>query len=62
VREPPAKILVKEFIDIDLDIIGWYAFGHHHPQNFMAAVAQYVSLDELFRISMYPLMSYSETE
>lgn len=31
-------ILLKSFIDLYLDLSGWYTFGHHDPQTFLDAV------------------------
>jgi hypothetical protein len=34
-----SAIELQWYIDIYLDVEGWFAFGHHHPQTFVAAVA-----------------------
>ena len=33
-------IAIASFIDFSLDIVGWYAVGHHQPQPFLSAIAQ----------------------
>lgn len=33
-----SKIVLKSFIDLYLDLAGWYAFGHHDPQAFLDAI------------------------
>jgi hypothetical protein len=32
------KLTIKKFIDLDLDVIGWYTIGHHHSEQFIAEV------------------------
>ncbi|QYO63943.1 hypothetical protein [Leptolyngbya sp. 7M] len=34
------SIQLKHFIDLDLDIAGWYAWGHHSAEDFLAAVVE----------------------
>ncbi|WNZ27016.1 hypothetical protein HJG54_29295 [Leptolyngbya sp. NK1-12] len=33
-------IQLKHFIDLDLDIAGWYAWGHHSAEDFLAVVVE----------------------
>ncbi|GFE69703.1 hypothetical protein [Chroococcus sp. FPU101] len=35
-----SQIVLKPFIDLYLDLAGWYAFGHHDPQAFLDAVVK----------------------
>jgi hypothetical protein len=37
----PPRIDVRGFIDLDSDIVGAYAVGHHPPASFLAAVRQF---------------------
>lgn len=34
------QIVLKEFIDTDLDVLGWFAPGHHNIEAFLANVAK----------------------
>lgn len=34
------EIVPKRFIEIELDVAGWYAPGHHHPKDFISAIAR----------------------
>lgn len=33
-------IQLKRFVNLELDISGWYAMGHHDPEDFLAAVVE----------------------
>ncbi|HAX89145.1 MAG TPA: hypothetical protein DCY91_23485 [Cyanobacteria bacterium UBA11370] len=33
-------INLKPFVDFWLDTVGWYALGHHEPEQFIAAVVE----------------------
>lgn len=33
-------IVLKPFVDLYLDTIGWYALGHHDPHEFLTAVTK----------------------
>jgi hypothetical protein len=35
-----SKIELKNFIDFDLDCLGWYAIGHHDSQDFLACLSK----------------------
>jgi hypothetical protein len=35
-----SSIQLKEFVDLDLDALGWYALGHHDAEAFFAKVAK----------------------
>lgn len=34
------EIALKTFLDLYFDTVGWYAFGHHEPKAFLAAVVK----------------------
>jgi hypothetical protein len=34
------KIELKNFINFDLDCLGWYAIGHHNSQDFLVSLSQ----------------------
>lgn len=34
------EIVPKIFVETDLDVVGWYAIGHHPAQDFITAVTQ----------------------
>lgn len=43
------KIDLQEFVNIDLDVLGYYALGHHEPDLFLKALAKkegYIQLSE----------------
>ncbi|MBW4618172.1 MAG: hypothetical protein KME17_02145 [Cyanosarcina radialis HA8281-LM2] len=35
-----SKIELQEFINIDLDVLGYFAVGHHEPERFLKTVAK----------------------
>lgn len=35
------EIVLQEFVDLDLELPGWYSFGHHDAKAFLAAVAKH---------------------
>jgi hypothetical protein len=35
-----SKINLQEFINIDLDVLGYFAVGHHEPDRFLKTVAK----------------------
>jgi hypothetical protein len=49
VSEAVSEIVVREFVDTDLDVEGWYALGHHSTREFLASVGQQESLWRLKR-------------
>jgi hypothetical protein len=40
VRVSRKKINIEFFVDLDEDIAGWYALGHHDPKEFLAIVVR----------------------
>ena len=40
VRVNTEKIVLKLFVDLDEDTIGWYALGHHDREDFLANFAR----------------------
>lgn len=44
-----APIAVRNFVDIDMDVEGWYALGHHDPKPFFAAVSNHEMSEQLER-------------
>jgi hypothetical protein len=34
------EIELENFIDFDLDCVGWYAMGHHNSQDFLASLSK----------------------
>jgi hypothetical protein len=36
----PPKIELKNFINFDLDCLGWYAIGHYSSQDFLVSLSQ----------------------
>jgi hypothetical protein len=34
------EIELKNFINFDLDCVGWYAIGHHYSQDFLASLSK----------------------
>lgn len=44
-----AAIEIKQFLDLELDICGWYALGHHSPDDFLAVILERDSVD-LFHV------------
>lgn len=35
-----AEIVPKIFVEMELDVVGWYAIGHYPPQDFITAITQ----------------------
>ena len=35
-----SQIELKKFVDFDLDVVGWYAQGHHNAEKFLSIVAE----------------------
>lgn len=44
-----SEIIVRDFVDIEMDVEGWYAIGHHQPAAFFSAVAKHEPLNKLKR-------------
>lgn len=38
-----SEIFVRDFVDIEMDVEGWYAIGHHSPAAFFTAVSKHES-------------------
>jgi len=38
-----SEVLVRDFVDVEMDVEGWYAIGHHSPTTFFTAVAKHES-------------------
>jgi hypothetical protein len=38
--KPEPKIELKNFINFDLDCLGWYATGHYSSQDFLMSLSQ----------------------
>lgn len=43
---------MRDFVDIEMDVEGWYAIGHHHPAAFLSAVAEHEPFKRLRRNHM----------
>lgn len=41
------QIAVRSFVDVEMDVEGWYALGHHAPKTFLAAVLEHESPEQL---------------
>lgn len=39
--EESTEIVLQRFIEIELDVAGWFALGHHRPKEFINAVAKH---------------------
>lgn len=39
--EGATEIVLQRFIEIELDLAGWFALGHYRPKEFIKAVAKY---------------------
>jgi hypothetical protein len=44
-----SEVVVREFVDTDLDVEGWYALGHQKQSEFLAAVGKQESIWRLRR-------------
>ncbi len=43
------QIDVRQFYNFDLEIAGWYAFGHHNPDEFLLSVTGQ-TLDSIWQL------------
>jgi hypothetical protein len=46
------QILIKEFVDLDLDVIGWYTLGHYDAETFITKVRDSVPGYRLYRVDV----------
>lgn len=45
------KICPKNFVDLYFDTAGWYAVGHHNPEQFLAVVTKHDSYYSGFSVA-----------
>lgn len=42
-----SQLVVRNCVDVGMDVEGWYALGHHAPKAFLTAVAKQESSEQL---------------
>jgi hypothetical protein len=55
-----SEVVVREFVDTDLDVEGWYALGHQNKGEFLAAVGKQESVWRLRRNRVEYLWAITE--